>query len=795
MRNLIPILLAAVLWLSASPALADGMILPKALSPDRQGVAVRYHHVTVTIEDYHAVTRVEQEFYNPHDVPVMGRYLFPVPPDAILSGFKAKVDGVAQTVTRQDAAATNAELYASLAQSHDPSLLQYADWQSLAFDLRLPPGGSRVMTLEYEEVLVASGGLVRYRYVLSTERYSSLPLDEASVTVDVSLADGLTSLYSPSHAVRIERLGAGYARASWQAQYVNPAEDFELFFAPAESGFGGGLLTGERNGDDHFLFLFSPEADPGPIDALPKDIVFVIDRSGSMSGEKILQARDALAFILDQLGEADRFSIVAFDDRLSMLADELQPVEWRSLDDARRFVYQLSADGSTDLGAALQSGLEVLERSEPRGAPRMLVFLTDGLPTAGVTDEALIAKLVAETNARLEARLHVFGVGYDVNTHLLDQLAAGTLGERGSVTYVQPDENLEAALTGFYSKIGHPLLTDVEVEFEGLDVDQVYPERLPDLFQGSSLLLTGRYEATSDRVAVRVRGWAGSERRDYVYRFDLAETRSRDFVPRLWATRRVGALLDQVRVEGERDDLVEEIRGLGLSYGIVTPYTTFVVAAQAEGAASGANMELYRRSDLNAVSGQTTVRARVQNQMYQQAAQANLAVGANVSNVGRQSLVQVGARQVDLSLLHRLSRSDEPPAGPLDETWIEGNVEIDRTVAFGSEAYFDLAADPEAREFLQSGPNVVFEYGGEVIAVRTRGSQATEKDDPRSPGSVSRAVTNQQGNLGVSPGDPSRSVSPVLLGLLLHLFALTGVAMLFGLAVVTVVVAVAKARS
>jgi len=694
---------------------ADGMILPEALSPDY--LVVRYHQVTVTIEDNHAVTRVEQEFYNPHSIPVNGRYLFPVPPDAILSRFQATVNGLLQVVTRQDPAATNAALYETVTRRRDPSLLQYADWETLAFDLSLPAGGSRQMTLEYEEVLAPSGGLYHYRYLLSTERYSAQPLEEVSVTVELHSSAGLSTLYSSSHPVTTEWQGAGKARVSWEAQYVNPTEDFELFFAPAEGGFGGGLLTGRREGQGHFLFLFAPEADPAEESAIPKDIVFVIDRSGSMSGEKIEQARNALHFILGQLGENDRFSMVGFDDRLSVFAPTLQPTENQILAEARWFVDGLTADGWTDLNAALQAGLGILANSERREASQMVVFLTDGLPTAGITDETLIASLVAQSNTELEARLHVFGVGYDVNTHLLDRLAADN---GGSVTYVQPGENLEAVLTGFYQRIAHPVLTDVEIEFEGLAADDLYPQTLPDMFRGSSLLLTGRYQATADTVTVRVRGRAAGEEREYIYHFDLDQTGGHDFVSRLWATRRVGELLDRVRVEGESEALVAEIRELGLDYGLVTPYTTFIIEAQTGGAASAANMALYaNQTELNAAVGQVTVQARVQNQLYQGAKQANLASGANVVNSGQRSLAQLSNQNVDLALLQGQNLD-----GPITDEWIERNVEIDRTVEFGSEEYFSLAEDPAVRPFLQSGPNVLFAYQGEVISVQDAGETA-----------------------------------------------------------------------
>ena len=729
MRKMTLALLVSVLWLGiGSPiALADGMLLPEALSPDY--LVVRYHHVTVRIEDGHAVTVVKQEFFNPHDIPVEGRYLFPVPPEAILSRFEAVLDGWRPQVIRQDGAATNAALYAVLARRRDPSLLQYADWESLAFDLSLPPGGSRQMTLEYEEVLAPTGGLYRYRYVLSTERYTSQPLEEVSLTVDLHSSGGLATLYSSTHAVTTDLLGPGRARLSWQAEDTIPSEDFEMFFAPAEGGFGGGLLTGRRNGDDHFLFLFSPQVEPQQTSYLPKDIVFVMDRSGSMSGEKIEQARKGLHHILGHLGEDDRFSIVCFNEHLSTLDRDLLPVEKRTLRDARHFVDHMTADGWTDLEGALRAGLGILARSERKGASRMVVFLTDGLPTAGVTDESLIARLVAKANKRLEARLHVFGVGYDVNTHLLDRLAADN---GGTVTYVQPGEDLEAALTSFYRRIAHPLLTDVEVEFEGLETSDLYPQSVTDLFEGSTLMLTGRYEATGDTITVRVRGRAGDERREYVYSFELDEADDRDFVPRLWATRRVGELLDRVRVEGESEPLVTEIRELGMGYGLITPYTTFIIKSQAEGAASAENMALYGEADVNWATGQTTIQARVQNQAYQQAAQADLATGANVVNRGQRSLAQVGSQNLDLSLL----RGQKVPKGPISMEWIELNITVDRTVDFGSDEYFALAADPDARAHLQSGVNVIFAYRGKVVSVQDPAHQGNQQGSTQSPQNV-----------------------------------------------------------
>jgi len=733
MRKVILALLATAIGLNVSigAALADGMILPQPL--ESSYLTVPYHHVTVDIRDHHVITRVEQEFFNPQPFAVAGRYLFPVPPDAILSEFQAMVDGQPQTVTRQSAATTNAVLFDTIAQRRDPTLLEYVDWETLAFDISIPGFGSRRMVLEYEQVLAPTGGLYHYRYILGTERYTSQPLEDVSIVVNLTSSSGLSSLYSSSHAVATERLGAGQARITWKAQNVQPAENFDLFFAPAEGGFGGGLLTGRRADRDHFLFLFAPEADAARDAVLAKDIVFVVDRSGSMTGEKIEQAKNALHFILNQLNPHDRFSIVGFDDQLTALSDTLQPVGAQTLADARRFVDDLFADGSTDLEAALQLGLGILGRSESRpDATRIVVFLTDGLPTAGITDEVLIASRVAESNLSIEARLHVFGAGFDVNTHLLDRVSSEN---GGSVTYVQPGENLERVLSDFYARIANPVLTDISVEFEGMEVSDLYPPQLPDLFQGSSLMIAGRYRAAATGVTVRVRGYVGDEQREYTYQFDLEPGVDYDFVPRLWATRRIGELLDRIRVEGEKPALVEEIQALGLGYGLVTPYTTFVIQAQESGAASAANMGLYgNQAELNRASGQTTIQARVQNQAYQLAAQANLAQGANVLNSGQNSLAQLTNQVVDLALLQGQTDLNTT----ITDEWIAQNIAIDRQIDFGSAEYFELAADPDVREFLQAGRNVIFAHQGETIAVQdTTGGIAS---DP-APESTTRAQT------------------------------------------------------
>jgi Ca-activated chloride channel family protein len=682
---------------------------------------VDYHRVTVTIDGPHAYTRVEQRFSNPYLTPVEARYVFPLPPGATIRGFTVQLDGVPQTVQNMSRAETEAYLQKAIADRQDPSLLQYLGWETYGVDLTLPPLGGTSMILGYEELLLPQGDLYRYFYTLGTERYSLAPLQEVSVEVDLQADDGVATVYSPGHQLAVERLSPGHVQTAYHAETVLPTEHFELYYTLTGQPFGAGLLThadAERPGEGHFLLLLSPSSSVAEADAAPKDIVFVVDRSGSMAGEKIEQARQALRFILGQLNERDHFAIVSFDDLIESQAEALQPVTDQAIRRAQSYVASLRDRGNTDIEGALRRGLEMLRVSQPRPeATPVIVFLTDGLPTAGITDEATIVDSVRLENDPVGASIHVFGVGYDVNTHLLDRLAAQN---HGAVTYVQPGESLEHVLTTFYSQIAHPLLTDVEVEFEGLTVEDVYPRQLPDLFVGSSLALVGRYStADSAEAVVRLRGQMAGEAWEQVYSFNLTAS-EHPFVARLWATRRVGELLDQVRVEGETAALVEETEALGLRYGIVTPYTVGVVQGQASGAASAANMQLYQqdldgdgRPDINQVSGAATVGARAQNLAYQQATQVGLAAGANVVNVGDKSAAQVGGYAFDLSLVASLGLDSLATA---DEGWLEENV--DRIVRFGSEEYFELAKDAAVNQLLQAGPNVVFEHEGKVIAVQ-----------------------------------------------------------------------------
>ena len=295
-----------------------------------------------------------------------------------------------------------------------------------------------------------------------------------------------------------------------------PGEDFRLFFDTGDEERRGQrreLSPARPNEDGYFLLLASPEVKAEDEKPVPKTVVFVVDRSGSMSGEKIEQAKDAAKFVLNNLREGDLFNIVAYDSEITTFRPELEKFNDETRAAAIGFVDGLYAGGSTDIDGALKRALGMLQDNK---RPTYVLFLTDGLPTAGETGEAAIVKHSEEGND-VRARVFAFGVGYDVNSRLLDKLARANFGLS---QYVRPNEDIEASVSALYRKIGAPVMTDVTVTFdvEGAKptapqpVNRVYPKGEFDLFAGDQVVLVGRYTA-SGKAKVKLTGKIGDEER------------------------------------------------------------------------------------------------------------------------------------------------------------------------------------------------------------------------------------------------------------------------------------------
>jgi Ca-activated chloride channel family protein len=714
------LLLAAV-----GPACADGIIIPEPPRPcpactppppitEIPNLAIKYHRVKVTIEDQVATTHVDQVFVNESPWELEGTYIFPLPEEAAISEFAMYVDGqrVEARVLEKDEAR---QIYEDIVrQRRDPALLEYVGRN--AFQARIypiPAHGEKRVELEYSEVLSMDQGLVKYLYPLNTEKFSSRPIEDVSVSIELHSNEAIKAIYSPSHDIAVDREGDYSARIGYEDYDVRPDRDFELYYSISEEDFGLNLVSYRERGEDgFFLLLVAPKLEVDERKVIAKDVIFVLDTSGSMKGEKLEQAKDALEFVLDELNDEDRFNIVTFSTGVRQYDNRLRPAEERK--EARRFVRNLTASGGTDINRALLEALDQVDEERPT----IIIFLTDGLATEGEVETDHILDNVDDA-APDNARIFTFGVGDDVNTILLDTMAEA---HRGASAYVRPGEDIDEEVSAFYAKVSTPLLSDIELDFGDVRVEDTYPYPLPDLFAGTQLVLVGRYREGGDTTII-----LEGEVNDRLQSFEYEDIHFRDrggdeFIPRLWATRKIGYLLSQIRLHGESRELVDEIVDLSVRYGIITPYTSFLVD---------------ETEDVLSEEG----RERVAEQQYQAMATATPAPAYGAGAVDK-SEAEAGLRDsqaVPMAPAAMPSGADHGGGGEVlvrevvkyvgdktfvfqDDVWIDTAYDVDKMtttkISFGSDNYFELlAARPEWGKYLALGTHVIVVLEGTAYEV------------------------------------------------------------------------------
>ncbi|HTL30108.1 MAG TPA: VIT and VWA domain-containing protein, partial [Tepidisphaeraceae bacterium] len=578
------VLLALCFALVARIALADGLIIVQ--NPERvpghfpfAPLEVKYHHVNVEIDDRVAITSVEQEFYNPGPVRTEGTYIFPLPPGAHIDKFSMDINGTqadAELLPADKARAIYEDIVRKL---RDPALLEYTGRD--AFKVRIfpiEPHGTKHIKIKYTQILKEDSGLVEYTYPLSTEKFSSRRIPSVSIKVSIKSPEALKSIYCPTHNAEVKRHGKNEAVVGYEERDGRPDTDFKILFSREKSDIGIKLLSiRPSDGDDgYFMLMASPGAELGDGKTTAKDIVFVLDTSGSMADRgKLEQAKKALNFCLANLNEDDRFNIVRFSTEAETLMSELEHPTKERIDRARDFIKGLKPTGGTAIDEALATALKCRQAGDDsKTRPFLIVFLTDGAPTVGTTDEDQIVKRA--TDRAEGARIFCFGIGNDVNTHLLDRVADAT---RAASQYVLPDEDIELKVSSFYDKVKEPVLTDVKVAFggDGIRPTQIYPASLPDLFKGDTLLVFGRYRGDG-AASVKLSATRSGKSVDFAedVKFASGDTKN-DFIPKMWATRRVGWLLDEIRLHGESSEVKDEVVKLARQYGIVTPYTAYLI--------------------------------------------------------------------------------------------------------------------------------------------------------------------------------------------------------------------------
>jgi Ca-activated chloride channel family protein len=764
------------------PAAAQDPIEPPIMPPewDFDGLKIEYQRVDVAIEDQVATTHIDQLFVNENDWMLEGIYLFPLPAGAAVSQLTMWVNGdpIEAKILEADEAR---EIYDEIVrQLRDPALLEYVGTSAIQANVfPIPPHEERRIEIEYSQILPAEGGLIHYVYPQSTDLYTNTPLDNQSIRVEVRSDEEIRAIYSPSHNVAIDRDGDFRATVGYEAAGVKADQDFELYYSVTPEDIGLNLLSYRESGEDgFFLMLVAPPVEANPDEVVAKDVILVVDTSGSMDGEKMVQAKEAAAFVVDNLNPRDRFNIVSFSTGVRSFSRGLTAAS--DAGDYQSFINSLEALGGTNISQAL---LEAVAQADNE-RPTTVIFLTDGLATEGIVDTPQLLSSV-EQQTPGNVRIFAFGVGDDVDTFLLDSLAQG---HGGATTYVRPGQQIDEAVSGFYAKVSTPVLADISLDFDNVIVEQLYPQSLPDLFAGTQLVLAGRYR-DGGPATITLNGMVNGREQTFVYEDNVFRSLGGDdFIPRLWATRAIGNMLTQIRLHGEDPELVQSVINLSIRYGIITPYTSYLIEEDDIFSQAGRQTITEEVAEEMAapaeVSGEAAVdMAAAQAEMAEAEAPQAVEVTRVVVVEGKETVLEEAVQFVG-------SKTFIWRDGVWIDTAYDADAETPEQVGFASDAYFELlSAAPELGQYLSLGSRLLIVHDGVAYEiVEGEGQESVTLPVVAAPDIIGEpdAIGGQSGDnqTGTTPDAATGSESESGSGNAICGSALAAPLMLVGLAVV-----------
>lgn len=700
-------------------------------------------NVEVKINGQVATTHVEQVFRNDSPYTLEGTYFFPIPETASIVEFAIWENGkklVGEVRSREEARRIYDEI---VRRQRDPGLLEYAGkdlFQASIFPI--PPNSDKKLEITYSQVLKAESGTVAYRYPLGMGNRAwtnnqPMPmmrdvdyagnkrpdkLGTVSGKIEIAAPQALRNIYSPSHNIDIKRTGETKAVMTFESSGKD--QDFQLFYGLSNNDFGMSLVTYREAGKDgYFLLLLSPKDKVLDSEIASKDIVFVLDTSGSMADEgKMEKARSALLFGIKNLRDGDRFNVINFAGEEHLMESGLIKADSDGRKRGEEFVKKLTPTGGTNINDALKAALKQFDSSD---RPKLLVFMTDGLPTVGETNVEKIIKNAQEVKVD-GLRLFTFGVGYDVNTKLLDKIAEENAG---TADYIEPKEDLEVKVGSFFTKVNSPVLTGLDLNFGSVKTDLVYPRRTPDIFRGTQLTMIGRYKNDADlkNITLRLTGKNGKETRTFNYDNLAFPMRAEDnnFLPRLWATRRVGWLMEQIRTNGETKEVRDEIVDLGTRYGIVTPYTSYLATDGSEGQrADGRDRDAPRPM----TAQRQVMSLPSENRASGGYANPNATSGADAVKSSKDRKVKREAEKVTSEDDEILKVGNVRKVGVKtfyeeNGVWIDGEFKEEAKLTevklkFASDEFFDLIAkEKDLAQYFSLGEQVVVVWKGKVYRI------------------------------------------------------------------------------
>ncbi len=678
-RNSLGSLVAAVTLISLSPSppvQAAGLLIADG---GLGGVLeIKEHDVQVTINNGIAVTKVTQVFHNTEKRQVEALYTFPVPKGASVANFSMWINGkemVGEVLEKQRAR----EIYNSYKQvRRDPGLLEQVDYRT--FEMRIFPIGpdaDQKVQITYYQELDYDHDTATYVYPLATvtrKGVDARTTGKFAIGFDVKSAVPIVELETPSHgtAFAIAKHSEAYWQANLESNGGSLAQDVVLACRVARPQTGMDLITSKRDGEDGFFCLTLTAGHDVAKEQDSMDYVFVMDVSGSMGAEgKLLVSKDSVAAFLNELSETDRFEIITFNLQPYLAFSQLQPATAANKQRALDYLSRQEARGGTVLQPAMTTAYKYASADRPLN----VVILSDGL-TEQQERQVLLQQIQARSG---NTRVFCIGVGNDVNRPLLEQLAADS---GGLSAFISASDNFARQARAFRQKLMRPFATGLEIKIDGVEVKDLEPLTVPNLYFGAPVRIYGRYRGGGTaQVALRGSVKGVEVKQTAQLEFPKADAANPE-INRLWAWHRINALLKDADRKGDRSAVAPEIVRLGEDFSIVTEYTSFLVLENdaeyqrwkiarrnLESTGHDRQVQARRRDQLNSIRnkalanlGPQAVAPSAQKSPVQMASAASSPNQAVPAPVARQSQPQPERRQsFDLNL----PGTGSSPVGPL----------------------------------------------------------------------------------------------------------------------------------
>ena len=532
---------------------------------------------------------------NPGNTDLEAELIVPVPDGAAVRGFTCQgVGGDTPKAEVLQAAAARDAYHALASAARDPALLEFVGYNLVRTSpFPVEAGRTQSVRLTYEHLLPSDGGRVDYLLPRTESIDYRVPWN---ISVEIRSTKPIATVYSPSHDLETKRTSPEVVSVTVASSSRTVPGPFRLSYLLQQDGLSTSLIAypEPRAGGGYFLLLAglaASDTEKGRT-RIKREVTLVIDRSGSMHGEKLKQARDAALQVLGRLEDGEAFNIMVYGPTVEPFSPKPVLKSKATVEQARRYLNEVQARGGTNIHDALANALQ---QKPARDMLPIVLFLTDGLPTIGQTEEVAIRNLADQTNP-YDRRVFTFGVGVDVNSPLLQSISNRT---RASATVVLPQQDVEAKVAQVFARLAGPILAAPKLAVIGRDGEPVsgrvadtIPSKLPDVFEGGQLVVLGRY-LREEPLTFRLTGNYLGKERSFEFAFDPHQaTTFNGFVARLWASRRIGVLVEAIREAGAGEPpfqtqatppinvdtrkLMDEVVHLSTEFGILTEYTAFL---------------------------------------------------------------------------------------------------------------------------------------------------------------------------------------------------------------------------